>query len=52
MSPKSEKPEKPVNPRGAFYEYGTPDEEEAKHQERIRAAKDRKDKKMEKNNAG
>ena len=52
MSPKPDKQKKPENPRGIFYERGTSEEEEAKHQERIKGAKDRKDKKMGKHNAG
>jgi tripartite-type tricarboxylate transporter receptor subunit TctC len=39
MSPKLSKE---VNPRGSFYEHGTPEEEEAKHVERIRKAMERK----------
>jgi hypothetical protein len=42
MSPK---PDKPVNPRENNYWWGTPEEEEAKHLERVRQARERKEKK-------
>jgi len=45
MSPKKEDNPPTVNPRGTFYEWGTPEEEKAKHLERIRLAGERKAKK-------
>jgi hypothetical protein len=44
-------PNKPKNSRGDFYSRGTPEEEEKKHLERIKGAKERKDKKAENHNA-
>lgn len=52
MSPKPDESQKSTTSRGSFYERGTPEEEEAKHMERVKRAKELKEKRTGKPNAG